>query len=110
LNIINNQWYTPFNNTHIPDNVINGETALYDIREFNEEEIEDHKIVNEGGYHCYAKDTDAIMDASTCYNSYAFKCIIPAGTLYYEGDFFGSGAYVAKQIKFIKMISNGKKR
>jgi len=97
-------WMTPYICVHIENKYINGECILHDDREFDDEVIADIKTVGKGGFHCFKKMDDAINDAMSCYNSYVFECVIPTGTLYYDGDFFGWPAYVAKDLKFIKKL------
>lgn len=106
-------YWPVFFGKEIPLEVINGEKDYYADKQeipynklliiFNYEEDEVH-----GGYiHTYgaAEGADVSYHCLDKEEDYRiFKCIIPKGTEYFEGEYAANIAYASRKIRFVKEI------
>ena len=103
---------TPFQHTPIPDDVITGKCAFKASRTKSEVLLEkgyghfscSGLVVDYGYIHTWKDE----KTARKVHTGPIFKCIIPKGTIYYDGYFNGWIGYesmCAEEIKFVERIN-----
>ena len=100
------EFMTPYQHTYIDNDIINGKKDFeakgsVDITDSFDAVAFYH--LNGGCIHTYKRRKDAKWCGS---EQSVFKCIIPKGTEYYEGESLcGYENYASKKIRFIKQIA-----
>jgi len=100
--IMTKDYYTPYLFCYVPNNIINGDKCFFaEGRRKIYRHLNKYRI--EGGViHTYKSMEEAETKRRPCgnFNRLIFKCIIPKGTYYFEGE----TDYASKKIKFVKLI------
>lgn len=107
--IRNGNTYTPYLETPIPTETLNGHTAFK--AQGNTNKIRDWRnqfAIEGGNIHTYAIASYAwenALIAQQCEQAAVYECVIPKGTKYYSGWTYGHRAsYASKQIRFVKKL------
>lgn len=107
--------YTPYSDTFIPTETLNGQKPFVANGKVSKEIWRmgngSKKYSVEGGMiHTYANLSDAWWCAYHVQRwgfAEVYACIIPKGTPYYYGtDYIGTQVYASKQIRFVKRLQN----
>ena len=107
------KYLTPYSDTPIPNECLNGE-RLFKANGRVTKEKNPHGFfsVCKGLIHCFCSANDALKEKKTYEDLFdtfveVWEVTIPKGTLYYEGSnrtFNGQKNYAAKQIRFVKRL------